>query len=311
MERHANYALVGAISVLLIISSLVFVVWLGGSRFNQQYDQYRIIFHGPVRGLSVGAEVQFNGIKFGQIDRIRLSEQDPNQVITDITLTHGTPVRVDSMASTESQGISGVSIVQISAGTPSKPLLRESRGVRRPVIMSKPNALSSILQGGGEVLQSAAEALGRVNRILSDRNITNLSGAVQDIRTTAGEIAANRAMITSAASALAKLDRAATDFQETAASARQIVDGDGRHAFADVSAAAGEFKTAVSEARGVIATLNAQSSEVGTTTVPAINSTMLSLQEAAESLDGLIRQIRQSPRQMLSKDSGKELELPQ
>lgn len=177
--------------------------------------------------------------------------------------------------------------------------------------MSKPNALSSILQGGGEVLQSAAEALGRVNRILSDRNITNLSGAVQDIRTTAGEIAANRAMITSAASALAKLDRAATDFQETAASARQIVDGDGRHAFADVSAAAGEFKTAVSEARGVIATLNAQSSEVGTTTVPAINSTMLSLQEAAESLDGLIRQIRQSPRQMLSKDSGKELELPQ
>jgi len=37
---------------------------------------------------------------------------------------------------------------------------------------------------------------------------------------------------------------------------------------------------------------------------------MRSLQETAESLHGLIRQIRQNPRQALGKDSGKELELP-
>src|SRR3546814_15574508 len=62
----------------------------------------------------------------GQIGRIRLDGEDPNRVVTDIILTRGTPVRTDSLASTETQGISGDSIVQISAGTPAKPLLRKA-----------------------------------------------------------------------------------------------------------------------------------------------------------------------------------------
>lgn len=56
MERHANYALVGAASIALLIATLVFVVWLGGSAKGS--DSYQIVFHGPVRGLSVGGEVQ-------------------------------------------------------------------------------------------------------------------------------------------------------------------------------------------------------------------------------------------------------------
>jgi len=117
-------------------------------------------------------------------------------------------------------------------------------------------------------------------------------------------------MIANAASALTKLDRAATDIQGAAASVRHIADGDGKRAFADISGAAGELKVAVHEARGVIAKLDTQSGDIGTTTLPNINATMRSLQETAESLDGLIRQIRQNPRQALGKDSGKELELP-
>src|SRR3546814_17947755 len=68
------------------------------------------MFVGPVRGLSKGGEVQFNGIKVGQIQNIRLDEDDPNRVLTDIAVDRGTPVRVDSMASTEIQGISRVSV---------------------------------------------------------------------------------------------------------------------------------------------------------------------------------------------------------
>src|SRR3546814_63929 len=188
MERHASYALVGIISTALLVAAIVFVVWLGGSRLGGSDDPYRIIFHGPVRGLSVGAEVQFNGITVGQIERIRLDEEDPNRVVTDIILTRGTPVRTDSLASTETQGISGVSIVQISAGTPAKPLLRKASQKRRPVIQSKPNALSSLLQGGGQVVQNAGEALQRVNRLLSDRNIDAIAVMVQDLKLTTQEL---------------------------------------------------------------------------------------------------------------------------
>src|SRR3546814_17842536 len=101
MERHASDALVGIMSTALLGAAFVFVVGRGGSRLGGSDDPYRIIFHGPVRGLSVGAEVQFNGIKVGQIERIRLDEEDPNRVVTDIILERGTPGRTDYRASTE------------------------------------------------------------------------------------------------------------------------------------------------------------------------------------------------------------------
>ncbi|MFD1961527.1 MlaD family protein [Novosphingobium panipatense] len=123
------------------------MIWLGSLQINRKVDDYRILFRGPVRGLSEGGEVQFNGIKVGQIERIDLDPRDPNRVITDIQIKAGTPVRDDSVATLESEGISGVSIVQISAGTPSRPLLNKVSKEERPVIRSKGNALSSLLQG--------------------------------------------------------------------------------------------------------------------------------------------------------------------
>lgn len=310
MERHAHYALVGIVSTLLLIAALVFVVWLGRVQFNHQYDRYRIVFQGPVRGLSEGGDVQFNGIKFGQIQHITLDARDPDKVITDIQLDGGTPVRADSVATTETQGISGVNIVQISAGTVSKPLLREVDHRDRPVIASKPNALSALLQGGGQMVQNATDALARVNRLLSDRTIANIAGAVQDIHMTTTELAANRAMFDHASSAFAKLDRAADDIQGAAASVHQIANGDGRRAFADISAAATELKLTVGQARVTMGKLDSQAGTVSSTTLPAVNATLESLQQTSATLDGLIRQIRQDPRAALAKPRGKELELP-
>jgi len=310
MERHAHYAFVGIISTIVFIAAAAFVIWLGSLQFNRKDDDYRILFRGPVRGLSEGGEVQFNGIKVGQIERIDLDPRDPNRVITDIQIKAGTPVREDSVATLESQGISGVSIVQISAGTPSRHLLKEVSKAERPVIPSKGNALSSLLQGGGQLIQKAADALDRVNRVLSDRTIANTERTFQDVRVTADKLAENREMFDRANSALAKLDLAATDIQGAARSVRTIANGDGRQAFADISDAAADLKLAVRDARGVIAKLDTQSSAIGTTTLPNINATMLDLQDAAKSLDGLIRDIRRDPRATLTKDSGKELELP-
>ncbi len=298
MERHAHYALVGVISTLLFIAGVVFVVWLGQYQFNRQYDPYRIVFQGPVRGLSEGGEVQFNGIKIGIIQHIALEAADPNKVIMDIRATAGTPVRVDSEATTELQGISGIDVIQISAGTPSKPLLRDVDHSDRPTIRSKPNALSSLLLGGGQMLQAANEALGRVNRVLSDGNIASLTVAVGDLRVTTDALAAHRQLF-------AKLDAAATDMQGAAASVHTIANGDARHGFADLAVAAGDLKVAAHQARGTVARLDGQTAS----TIPNLNATMESLQGAASSINGLVRDIRTDPRGTLAKPAGKELEL--
>jgi phospholipid/cholesterol/gamma-HCH transport system substrate-binding protein len=311
MERHAHYALVGAASVAIIIAAFVFVVWLGNAQFSRQYDEYRIIFSGPVRGLSEGGDVQFNGIKVGQITNIALDQRDPNKVITDVQLNGGTPIRVDSTATTETQGISGVNIVQISAGTPALALLKEASHARRPLIRSKPNALSSILQGGGQMIQNASEALNRVNRLFSNDNLADLTASVHNVRLTTDELAKNRRMLDDAASMLARLDAASDDVQATAHGARSLVVGNGKQAVGDLASAAAELKLAVHDARGTLAKLDAGSDTVAKTTLPNINATMLSLQETADELNGFIRQLREDPRGTLGKSRGKEVELPQ
>ncbi len=310
MERHAHFALVGIITTFLVLAAFVFAIWLGQFQFAHQFDLYRIVFSGPVRGLSVGGDVQFSGIKVGTIEHIVLEPNDPNKVITDIRIDADTPVRVDSEATTELQGISGVDVIQISAGTPAKALLRTVDHRERPVIRSKPNALSSLLLGGGQVLQTATEALTRVNRVLSDRNIADVTSAVRDIRSTADALAANRAMFASAVKTLAKLDRAATEVQGAAASIHLIADGDGQQAVASIASAAAELKVAIHEARGTIARLDGQVGVVTSTTIPDIGKTLHSLQDTADSLNGMVRAVRDDPRDTLLKPRSKELELP-
>lgn len=81
MERNANYFLVGLISLILLILAAVFVTWLARVQFAQDYAVYDISFVGPVRGLTEGGEVHFNGIKVGEVTKISLDPKDPKRVI--------------------------------------------------------------------------------------------------------------------------------------------------------------------------------------------------------------------------------------
>ena len=133
MERNANYALVGLISTILLIAMIVFLFWPTNSALSTRYDQYDVVFHGPITGLSRGGDVQFNGIKVGEVSDITLDPKDPNLVHATARVRSDTPVRVDSVASLEPQGITGVTYVQITPGTISKPLLKSVTPFGQPM----------------------------------------------------------------------------------------------------------------------------------------------------------------------------------
>jgi phospholipid/cholesterol/gamma-HCH transport system substrate-binding protein len=309
MERNAPYALVGALTILILAAAMIFVAWLGKAGFARDFDPYRVVFEGPIHGLSNGSEVQFNGIRVGEVERIRLDSRNPKQVAIDVKVKAGTPIRIDSFAVSEPFGISGYSIVQIDAGSPNAPLLRDASRDRRPVIRGRRGSLAVLMQSGSQLVFKANEALDRINRVLSDRTIGDLGSAVHNVKITSDEIAANRAMFRNAGSALAKLDVAASDVQHTARSIRTLADGDGRRTLADLQAAASEMKLAIRDARGTIARLDAHSETIGETTIPELNQTMQSIRRSADALDGLLRDVRRDPRGTLGKPRARELEV--
>ena len=140
MERDAHYAAVGIATVALLAALAVFSIWLARLQFNNDYDIYDIVFYGPVRGLSEGGEVHFNGIRVGEVTDLNLDPKKGDQVIARIRLDATTPVRVTSRAQLEPQGITGLNYIQITAGNPNSALLKSQYPESVvPVIQSQPS----------------------------------------------------------------------------------------------------------------------------------------------------------------------------
>jgi phospholipid/cholesterol/gamma-HCH transport system substrate-binding protein len=308
MEKNANYALVGLSSLILFIGLVIFVVWLARLRINAEYDLYDIVFQGPINGLSQGGEVRFNGIKVGEVTKIALDRTNPARVIARARVTSDVPIRTDSYATLEPLGITGVNYVQITAGTPSKPLLKDTvpRGTI-PIIRSQRSALSDLLQGGGTVLTRTIEALDRVNRVLSDQNIKTFSTALSDTQAVTAELRQRKTIIADAQKALQDADTAIQQVSELARSGQQLVDGDGRRTMKNLADAAGEAKASAQEVRGMIDKLQGPTTDFANNGLPQVTAAVIQLRSAAEALERLVDEVRASPTGALGKAPSEEV----
>jgi phospholipid/cholesterol/gamma-HCH transport system substrate-binding protein len=310
MERNAHYAAVGLATLVLFLGLVLFVVWLARFQFARDYDVYDVLFYGPVRGVSDGGEVHFNGIKVGEVTALHLDPRDPNRVIARVRMTSDVPVKTDSRAQLEPQGITGVNYIQISAGSPKAPLLKSTvKEGDIPVIQSQPGPLSELLQGGGTVLAKAVETLNRVNQVLSDENIRDVTTTVRDVREVADELKARKAMLLKAEVAIENASEAAREAQALAKSGRLLIDGDGTRAIQNISKAAADIDAAARDVRAVTSKLEGPTSDFATTGLPQLTSAVVSLQEASDSLKKLVEEARRSPQGLIAKPPAKEVKV--
>ncbi len=318
MEKNANYALVGLSSLILFIGLVIFVVWLAKLQFSQSYDLYDIVFQGPVRGLNQGGEVHFNGIKVGDVTKIALDRTNPSRVIARARVTSDVPIRIDSYATLEPQGITGVNYVQITAGTPSKPLLKvverancDKSGLREciPILRSQRSALSDLLEGGGTVLTRTIEALDRVNRVLSDQNIKTFTGTLNDAQAVSAELRERKSIIADAQKAIQDVDAATEQAAALLKTGNQVIDGDGRRAVKNLADASDEAKQAAHAAREMIAKLQGPTSDFAANGLPQVTAAVIQLESAAESLSRLVNEIESSPTGALGKPKAQEVKV--
>jgi phospholipid/cholesterol/gamma-HCH transport system substrate-binding protein len=310
VERSAHYALVGLISLLLFLGLVVFVIWLARLQFASQYAVYDVDFKGPVRGLSQGGEVFFNGIKVGDVTKLQLDKANPNRVVARIRTTADAPVRVDSFASLEPQGITGVNYIQLTAGTTSKPLLRDVTPAGQiPVIHAQQSALEGLLEGGGDVLARTVQALDRANRLLSDSNIATFSATLTNLKNDTQMILDQKGTIQDLDATIKSLQATSIKIGALSDNTNQLVTGDGRKVLANLNGAVDELRGAVQQTRGVITKLDGPTTQFATTGLPQLSRTIITLQTAAEDLDRVVNEVERNPRQLLTKPAAKQLQL--
>ncbi len=310
MERNARYALVGLASLLIFVGLIVFVVWLARLQFTDQYAVYDVDFKGPVRGLSQGGEVFFNGIKVGEVTKLSLDRANPNRVVARIRIGADAPVRSNSIASLEPQGITGVNYIQLTAGSISRPLLRDitPRGVV-PVVHAQQSALEGLLEGGGDVLARTVEALDRANRLLSDANIATFSATLTNLKADTQMISEQRGTIQDLDATVKSLRATSIKLDGLADNANQLLSGDGRRTLANLNGAVGDLRGMVQQTRGVVTKLEGPTTQFANTGLPELSRTLVTLRTAAQDLDRVVNAVERNPRQALTKPAARELQV--
>ena len=310
MERDAHYAAVGIATVALLAALAVFTIWLARLQFNNDYDVYDIVFYGPVRGLSEGGEVHFNGIRVGEVTDLNLDPNKGDQVIARIRVDGTTPIRVSSRAQLEPQGITGLNYIQITAGDANSAILKTQYPDNViPVIQSQPSPIAELLSGSGTVLAQTVDALNRINRVLSDDNVRSFSTSLKNVEALTAELEARKGMFEQLEQALTKANAAVGEYQALGVSARRLVETDGAAAVENINKAA-------EEARGAIATINRTAEGVEgpltdftATGLPQLQQSIQGLEDATRSLEGLVDEVRASPRDFIGRAPTRELEV--
>ncbi len=311
MERQAHYALVGLATFALASVLIVFAFWFIQFDFNKTYGAYEVEFNTPVDGLTKGAEVHFNGIKVGEVTGLRLGNANTHQVIATVQLDEGTPVRVDSVASLEPQGITGLYYMQISPGSAKAPLLLHKPNTPLPVIHSEESALSKLLSGSGSVIENTYESLNRVNRLLSDRNIQTFSDSLNNIEAVTADLKSRKQLIDDANQAIINAGQAADAVTQLAHSSNTLMNDKMPETLVKINAATDKLASAADSVNRLATAIQAPVDQVQTTTLPDLQEALHNLNEASASVKALVDQAQASPQGLINKPVAKERKVSQ
>lgn len=255
METRAHHLLIGSVVLVALAGVAAFAIWLAKIEIDREFDYYEAYFTGSVTGLTVGGDVRFNGIPVGTVEALSIDPDNPRRVRAVLNIQRGTPIRVDTLASLEYQGITGVVYVQLTGGSPNAPMLKaEAPEGQLPIISTRRSAIQELFEGAPELIARASMLVDSLNRLAGPENqrhfSTLLANAAQLSERLAGRGDEIERIIVNA-------DRIAADLQATVAQLNRLV--------ARLTQVAEGADATLSVARGAIGAVDATVEEIGRT----------------------------------------------
>ncbi|MGA7806696.1 MlaD family protein [Bradyrhizobium sp.] len=158
METRANYVLIGSFTLAVIAAAFGFVLWFQSLHTTKLRSPLRIIFEGPAAGLRNGGNVNFNGIRVGEVVSVKLD--NPRRVVALAMVENNAPIRKDTRVGLEFQGLTGVAAISLKGGDEAAPPVPlDEDGI--PVLTADPNRLQDVTEAIRGTLQN-------INKVVAD-----------------------------------------------------------------------------------------------------------------------------------------------
>jgi phospholipid/cholesterol/gamma-HCH transport system substrate-binding protein len=303
MGKRLNNALVGLFVIVLGLVWMGVTLWLALGDYRTQYTTYRVYLDESVSGLYLDAPVKYRGVDVGKVTGIALNPEVPDQVELTLDVASTTPIREDTLAELDVQGLTGIAFVELKGGSLDAPVLKAEEGQEYPVIRSAPSFFERLDMSGTELMGNLNVLVSNLARLLDADGRQSLRQIIANIDAVTGTLAARKAelgrmvedsagLAETGARAAARVEPLLEQLEKTARSFELM---------ADKVALASESinRYVVSSGSGV--------QQFSRQTLPELGSLIGELRTLTDTLKGVSEKLEDDPRALLY---GRELEVP-
>ncbi|MBK6649945.1 MAG: MCE family protein [Betaproteobacteria bacterium] len=238
MENKSHALAAGSFVLALVVLMLSLVFWL--TKDANKGRVYEISTTETVSGLQNQAPVRFKGVLIGKVTRMGFDPQSTGHVLIRIEVDPHAPVTQTTYATLNSQGITGLSFVQLDDESASSAALETSRSepARLPL---RQGLLDNLGDRGTVILTKVDQGLNNMNKLLGDDNQIRIATALEKLALAANSTSQLARQLESTASrrldpalegvpgtvarfdkTMASIDNSAKALEQTAAEFRQL-----------------------------------------------------------------------------------------
>ncbi|WP_033917145.1 MlaD family protein [Campylobacter sputorum] len=172
MENKNSYTIVGVFFVVCVFCISMFLLWMNARGNEDVYRSYYIQTQVLPNGIKDGSEVKFIGVPAGFVKRIYFSNLQNATIEIEVFVNDGLPIKKDSTAVVESQGITGISYINISKGSDETEGFKDDE---KAVIALTPGLIDKITSRADMLYENLINAFNSISLVLNDDNAKKIN----------------------------------------------------------------------------------------------------------------------------------------
>lgn len=183
MNSKVSYIAVGLFVLVLGAALIAGILWISTGGPRQVHNLYVVYMTDSVSGVSRDGAVKYRGVDVGNVAQIALDSENPERVRVLLKIEQGTPIKEDTVATIEVQGLTGLAYISLVGGSKESPPLRAKKGQEYPEIPSKPSRLQELGTTLLNLLAVLTETSSRLSTLLNDTNQGKIGRTLANLET--------------------------------------------------------------------------------------------------------------------------------
>ena len=240
-----------------------------------------------VSGLNLNAPVRYRGVEVGRVQQITLAPGNVEQVQLTLDIERGTPVKVDTVAILQTQGLTGLAFVELSGGNRDSPALKIQANEKYPVIKAGSSLMTRLDSALTMLLANLNRSSENFNALMDEDNRQSIKSTLKDIQVLSRTFAARSttidASLTNASRTLENTARVSDELPQLVQRAQRSADAFGRMS-TELSRAGANANNTLDSTRE---------------TLPEIHQLVIELKELSISLRRFSGELEQNPSELL------------